>query len=578
MPGRVIRHLPATALLGLLSLIVLAPGLVRGEAVGHPLSDLADHYWGSWWFGLELLSGRLPLRTTLTHFPDARTLWTVDPVGSLLALPLRPLGYPAAWNGTLLLQVWMAGVAAYAAAVDLLERRSLGLFVGLLVVASPYLLGLLHSGLAEYAGLTFPVLYTWALIRSLGADPRGRPPLRWGWLVSGLLLVACTAQAFYYGAFGAVLAGTFALSVDWRARLPRLLAMAGLYTLLAAPPMVLLWQTLKGADAAVGEHNAPGWEQVELPAIDLLTFFVGGDYRFPDTVALGNPGVLQVNYLGWVALLLAVVGLVRAPAVRRMAGPFGLFALLALGPRLAVAKTLLSVGGISVYLPLALLYFPGSPFQMVHHPYRMVAFLLLPLALLAASALRRWPRWVTGLAAAALLAETVLLSPAPWPLPTTSVEPPVLPGPALVGPRLDWPADATDWNRRYLVWQVRHGQPIAYGVNVFLDEGLRRDPLVHKLVYSLDDPLTRAANRDVPYRGRVLLEPDPGQARLYELGFRSVVVHRDGLSATEWPRVRSLLQASYGAPVGLDEQVAVWEISPLEELQVPGAAGRRRGR
>lgn len=569
------RHLLGAAVLLAVVLLVLWPLPITDGALGHSLSDLADHYWGTWWFGHELLSGRAPLVTELTHFPNPRTLWTVDPIGATIALALRPLGFPAAWNGMLLVQLWLAGLAAYAAAVDLLESRWAGVFTGAVVVGSPYLLGLVHSGLAEYAGLALPVLYTWSLVRTLGVDPRGRPPLRYGALLSGLLLVGCTAQAFYYGAFGAVLAGCFALSRDWRVRLPRLAGIAVVYCLLAVPPMVLLWRTLKGGDAAVGDHNAPGWELVELPAVDLLTYVVGGDYRFPDTVAMGNPGVVQVNYIGWVVLVLALVGLVRSPALRRLAVPVGFYGLLALGPRLAVAKTVLSVAGTSVYLPLALLYFPGSPFRMVHHPYRMVAFLLLPLGLLGASAIRRLHPGLRVAAIAGLLAEALLLSPAPWPLPTTATEPPALPGPAIEGPRLDWPVDASSWNRRYLLWQVSHHQPIPYGVNVFLDEDLRRDPLVHRLVYTLDDPLARAANRDVAYRGRVLLEPEPGATRLAELGFRSIVVHRDGLSSTEWPRVQTLLQAAYGPPVGLDEHVAVWQVTAQEEQRIPGAARRR---
>ena len=67
-------------------------------ALGHPLGDTADHIQGMWWFGSELLAGRLPLQSTLTHGPGATPLWFIDPVSATLALPFRFLGPAGAYN------------------------------------------------------------------------------------------------------------------------------------------------------------------------------------------------------------------------------------------------------------------------------------------------------------------------------------------------------------------------------------------------------------------------------------------------------------------------------------------------
>ena len=91
-------HVPAA--LGLLVLVCVAlwplPALLFGgtDAVGHEVGDLADHYWGTWWFGLELLSGHLPGSTDLVQYPGDVRLWYVDPLGAMIGLLLRPLGFP----------------------------------------------------------------------------------------------------------------------------------------------------------------------------------------------------------------------------------------------------------------------------------------------------------------------------------------------------------------------------------------------------------------------------------------------------------------------------------------------------
>jgi len=540
------------------------PRVFTAQAVGHPIGDMPDHLWGTWWFGHEVLAGRLPLITNLSHFPEALRLWYVDPLGALLVLPLHGLGPIVAWNALLLLQVLASLVAGYALGLRVTASRSAGLVAAAAVGASPYVLGLLHSGLSEYLGLALPALYTLALVGALGRHPAGTRTRVWG---AALLLAGCGYQALYYLAFGSLLAACMVPGAGWRERLSPALRIVALGALGAAPQIAVSLLALDGA-AAVASSSAPGWQLAELPVTDLLTWVRGGAYYFPDTPARGNPGVIHVNYLGWGVLALAVVGALRV-AFRPLAMPLALYGLLAVGPRLCAGKRIITVGGSPVLLPLALLYFPGSPFRMIHQPYRMAAFAIPLLAILAAGGAACLPRWARGLAAAIIVAESLWISPAKWPLATTSLEAPAVyerlneasagsDSAGSAGAVLDWPPDATTWNRRYTLWQLHHGRPIPYGVNVFLPEELRADPLVARLLNALEDPRKRATNRDVLHRGDIFVEEATGASALAERGLSWVIVHKAALSDVEWMRSWSLLTQVHGAPVLEDRQTAAW--------------------
>lgn len=560
-------HGPAA--LALLALVCVAlwplPALLlRGEALGHETGDLADHYWGTWWFGRELLSGELPVSTDLVQYPGEVKLWYVDPLGALLALLLRPLGFPAAWDGLVLLQAWLGALAAYAVGARWSGSRTAGVLAGVIVGCSPYLIGLAHSGLSEYLGLALPVLFIGALVSAMGLDPRGEPPSRHAPLAAGLLLAGCAAQAFYYAAFGALLTGLAVLGPGWRERFKVALRVALVFGLAAAPLFLAAWSTLTSPEAAVTTENAPGWSYKALPATDLLTFLRPGEHYFPDTRE-ENPGILHVNYLGWVALGLAGWALARrtepGDRARLLLPMTAAYAILTLGPRLCVDGQLVSWGGGAVPMPLALLYVPGSPFRFVHHPYRMVAFLVPLLALLAAFAARRLPRPAIAALAGVALLESVALSPAPWPLASTKVEVPAIYADLPAGPVLDWPPDATLWNRRYAMWQTRHTRPIAYGVNTFLPRELLGVPLVQRMLRELMNPTARAKNRDVPYAGKLFTAPTGGVKELGTLGYVAVVLHRAAMSGGEHDRARNILLEVAGSPIAETETETAWALS-----------------
>jgi hypothetical protein len=548
------HRLQLAILLGL-ALLILWPLPLGQGFLGHPLSDMPDHVQGSWWWGAEINALRLPLVTTTTHLPAGQELWYVDPVGAAIAVILRPFGYPLAYNLTLLVELLLVGVLLYRLAWRRFEQRGAALLAATIGMSAPFLLGLVHSGLTEYLGLFFPVLFLGDALLVLEGRKRA-------WLFAAIGVALCAAQALYYAAFAVLLLLCLGVGSDWKLRARRLVPTALLGLLFCVP---LGWHVLSGVlgeGGAVSAGSAPGWQQPSLPATDLSLFLRPGDHYFPDTPALGNPGILHVHYLGWVALLLACWGFWRHRTLRPHRWGVLVFGVFAMGPALAWGGELVMLGPEPLSLPLAVLYrLPFSPWELVHHPYRMTAFLVPLLALGAAAAVSRLPRWVAWGALPLVLLENLLLSPAVWPLPVTEAEPPAvyqrLPGPGGV---FDWPPDATTQNRRYQLWQVQHERAVPYGVNVFLREPLMRDPLVAELLEALEDPAARVRNRDVPYPPHFPAPKPGGWSSLGEIGLSWFVLHPQALSATELRTTRRSLNAWLGEPVMQDPAWEVWKI------------------
>jgi hypothetical protein len=550
------RHLPCLLLVAVAAGFAIWPAPLLRAPVGHPLSDLADHYWGTWWWGGEVLAGHLPLHTTLTHLPAGQPLWYVDPVGAAIGLLLRPLGFPAAFDGVLLVQVLATGAALYLAAWRLLRHRGAAVVAGVAGVGSPYLIGLVHSGLVEYVGLAAPVLF---VLLALEALERPRP----AWLGVGAALAVCTVQAFYYGAFAALLGTCLVVGARPVERLRSLGPGLVVGLVLSAPFLWVAGATVFSGQGAITTATAPGWQQAALPAVDLSLFLTPGHRVFPDTPALGNPGILHVHYLGWVLVVLGIAGLWRHPRLRPHRWAFLAFGVLALGPVLAWDGRPVTVGGVVVPLPLAALYrIPHSPFALLHHPYRFAAFLVPILALGAAASVAGLGRLAALPVAAAILAEGLIASPVPWPLPTTDPRPPAiyaaLPGPGGV---FDWPPDASRANRSYLLWQVSHARPIPYGVNAFLSEALEEDPLVADLLATLSDPAARVRNRDVSGDARFPPPRSDGVTHLASMDLLWVVLHPDRLSDAEVVAAQAVLTRWLGPPSLALDGLSAWSVS-----------------
>ena len=498
-------------------------GGIFGDIIGHPYGDMPDHFWGNNWFADHLRMGEWPLFTTVTHFPEGGDLWHIDPMGGVFRTLFFFLSSHTAWNCYLWLQLAVTSVVSYAFFYWRFERAFLSMTLSVMLVSSSYLSGLIHSGLSEYLGLHFAIGVLWAgLVRR--------------WILTGILLGLCGWQAFSYGLIGALML----MCLHWRTWKGLLMALA-ISLLIVSPAAWLGWQTLHSESAAFVPQQAPGWNFAHLPSVDVFGWLRTGDWVHPDTPRLGNPGILQVHYLGWVVLGSFLVGLKISSDVREWARRIWLFALFSLGPRLSVGHWM-PLGGWFL-LPLALLYLPISPFAMVHHPYRMTAF-LLPLLLVGVGLAWRTVPWFVQLLLLMLYITEQRMSPVPHPfLRTPRVE-----DVTLEGVRLDWPPDFSTANRRYLIAQTYHDQPIVAGVNRWISPRVLKTEEVQSWLRLLENPKQRSKNRDMPPLSDVLLPISKADRGLAEIGFEWVVVHREFLSPAEESQLLAELRRRYGPP------------------------------
>ena len=546
----------AAAFLGALVLCIMLPSQPWSLAIGHPTGDLSDHLQGMWEFGSRVMNGELPLLAQTTHFPTSSPVWFVDPVGGLMAVPLRWMGPIHSYNFVLALQLWLAAVAGWGMARSFGASSRGGLVAGAFIGSSPFLLGLVHSGISEGLGMAPVILFSWALLRAMGRGPDDHGPSWRAGIVASLMLMWVGLQSPVYLAGALVLCigatlGCFRL-------IPQRLGILAIIWGLAYLPLRaledLITHTLGAGDEIAGSIP-PGWQPAGIPAIDLVGFVHPGAYYFPDTPSLGNPGILQIHYLGLIAVLLAIAGWRRLKTIR---GPVLWMLILCMGPSLCLYKTHIPSLEAPLLLPASMLWMQGSPLDFIHHPYRLVAVLLPLMAVMIAMGSDRLSARMASGAGVLIVLEALFVSPAPWPLTTTDATPPAIYAELPAGPVMDWPPDATDWNRRYVRWQAGHGQQIAYGVNTTFPDAARHDPLLWKTFIQMTQPGDQLKNRDIP--GRPPRHTERPRT-LAQQGFTTLVLHKGAMPEGDFGRMSRTLTQGLGPPAVRDEQSWAWVLS-----------------
>ena len=513
-------------------------GGIQDGFVGHPAGDLADHAWGNNWFAASVHRGEFPFWVRENYFPEEKVLWHVDPMGGIFRTIFWYIPGRIAWNLYLIWSLFFSSLLMYGFAYQHHNNRFLALIVALMLQTSSFTSGLIHSGLAEYVNMGWGIALLWSITRER-------------WWVSGVLLGICGYQAFSYGLIGGLVVLAFSWKSWrqlWKVYVPALL--------IISPGLWLGWHSLNHPSAAFSTEQAPGWSYHSLPVVDLLGWFRMGDWVHPDTPAMGNPGILQVHYLGWVILGSCVWGWLHNDQAKKWFRKTAFVLLLSAGPKLSINRWV-PLGG-KLFLPLALFYLPLSPFQMVHHPYRIMAF-TLPLLLIGAGyGLQKLPlpSWIVLLG---LYMGEQLQSPVPYPFVRAKVEDNI----GMQGVRLDWPPDFSAPNRQYLLAQLKHHYPIVYGVNRWLPEPVRKDPGVQRWLRLLENPRQRSRNRDMPplpiraiYEEPLSTEP----SRLPGMGIEWLVVHLEYLSKEEEERLFPQLEEEWGVPISTSKTQWVFEL------------------
>ncbi len=557
----------------------LLPRLTEGF-VGVPgYGDAFDFVWILWWVKERLSALGNPYFTPLLYHPEGLDL-SFQTLSFANALPgvflQRFLSPEATLNLLYYLSFVVAGVGAHLLARRFVADRVAAFVAGVIYAFAPYHFahGLGHLNLAAIEWVPFYVLF---LHRVLSGD---------SWkdaVAAGIFFAASALSSWYYGLY-MVLWTLFVLpfhlwGVGWRrgrAALLRLSVVAFTGGVLLLPFVSpLLSEVGSGASYMVRGGG-------ERCMADLLGYFTPsllhpllGRVTLPLTQRfVGNPSEFTV-FLGWVPLLLAIVGLL---ARRPWSGMWGmgalLFGILSLGPHLFV-------GGHSTGIVLPFAFLSRLPFfDFARCASRFALLVSLSTAILAAFGVARLRRRFGrgGLRASIVsggIVVVILLEFLSIPVPMIDYRPAPFyerlgasTAPVAI---LELPFDAQRYNSIYLYHQTIHHKPILNGFTGRIPRRAFRfisgSPLLSYLVTPTEIP--------PPF------SPEVERRRLVEHDVHFIVVTEpwlyESLRRYHGPRgeeiARTLLRT-------LDETFARYEVAPgllVYRVEAPPGGGDAGG-
>lgn len=460
--------------------------------IGHPDVDVWNHAWGYWFIPHQISQLSWPFSTELIGVPQGGDLYFIDLLGAVIGAPLCWIFGPAvAYNGVMIARLAAAGLAGQALAESVLGRGPHTMVAGAGLVTLPFLLTEMSNGISEVIAIHWIVWVLWAGWTAI------QSPSKDNWIRVGIFGGMATIASFYYGLVSAMMLAVLYAAVHGRHLLGVLrdgirAARWGLGTwvLVSLPAWLAFQWTLNSENALIVRPKAfsAGWI-LDHNAVDPRTYVMPGDFQSVDLMQYGEAFV-HTAYLRWVVIGFAVWGLVRNASLR----PWGVAALVSLvmglGPMLFWGDWV-EVGGRRVSLPFYWAQVLG-PDVAITHPLRLSIGGQVVMVLLAAGGVAATGRAILAPVVALLVSlESLLIAPAPWPVPVADARvPQAYADAAISGPVLDLPGSVgkTMATSRYFWYQTSHMQPIPYTPNVrmdscrdldvqsaFTDPALRRD-------------------------------------------------------------------------------------------------------
>ena len=386
-----------------------APLCFTTELLSAPDQETVQHLWGLWAAWTEGHPIVVPGEhlSFPTSFPfvliDPGNLWLYGPVSAVL-------GPVAGYNAVLL-----GGLALMGAAGALLATATGGgpaerWLASVVAISLPALASNAAEGITESFGVGWVGVALAALLLHLQ---------RGGWRYGALCALALGASVWtgpYNGVWAALCCAAVGLAhlPAWRRTLP----VGALGALLASPVAHALMTARR--DGLPGTPSRAEWEpplveptawrdafKLGADAVDLfLPLYPGNIEQIGHTAYLGAVSLALAGWIAW-----------REPRWRPwLLGALG-FAVLSLGPWLFLAGRPLTLGEHSVLAPVGVLALAVPGVLRLTRWYRAAAVAGLLLTPVVARAPRKG--WVALL----VLLDTVVLSPALWPLETTPAMP-----------------------------------------------------------------------------------------------------------------------------------------------------------
>lgn len=314
---------------------------------------------------------------------------------------------------------------------------------------------------------------------------------------------------------------------------------------------------------------------------NMVGFLLPGKGNATVTVTIDR--LTRVHYLGWIALGLAWVGFRRRRElesheqveIRFWVGAGIFFLVLSLGPRF-VFSDFSSAGFINpLYLAM---YWLFPMFHKLAIPFRFLALALLCLGVVGSFGVKRWLEGqpvghALGLAVflpLAITLETAVVSPLPWPLPTSSAKIPIVY--SMIGADkedfsvIDYPFERPNSllvPGYYFYYQTLHKRSIPYRTSGVLSTDVARSTFMEEI---------SSAESGVISSRRSLFRLVRGAERLRAMGFKYLVLHEELLPGGSLEQIKSLLLPVLGNPVLFGDGVCAYELVPLQSAVKDAAA------
>ena len=391
------RRLAVVLWFSLLAVVLTWPMVTDpyGAALGSIHADGMKHLWTLWWMQAEVWQeGSFPFQTDLINYPAGMDLYPIEPLNGLVAVAMPWVGVVGMANLLVFLNLLATGLAGMWFGTEVSGKTSGGLVAGTVLEGSAVMAFFVHVGVGE-------LLHLWWLPLGLAILIRARRTMEWRWFFAlAGSLIGAMLSCFYLGFFLATSVAVWALTTLWAGKqTPGLLLRYTLAAGLAIAVVVPVTQTFSGSyrSGSVPEiglkryltedHGQPITDPPSARAeLAQLVTPLREPTRREDAAYGGG------RYLGGLALLLALGGLIRDP---KRALPWvavgGVGVVLSLGSFLTVdGEVVRTASGARIRMPIFWLNrILGYFAEPLNFPVRYLAVTTTALAGLAALSIRR---------------------------------------------------------------------------------------------------------------------------------------------------------------------------------------------